>query len=402
MDVVETLTHPMTPISPSSVSDGACVESQTRKSGHLKLRAIRKRYAAADVLTGIDLEIAGGEFLTILGPSGSGKTTLLKIVAGFEHANAGEILLDGKNIAAVDPAARNIGMVFQHYALFPHMTVRDNVAFPLRMRNLPRDEISSRVVEALGLVRLADFADRYPKQLSGGQQQRVALARAIVYRPALLLLDEPFGALDRKLREQMQLEVRSLQQQLGLTTLFITHDQEEALVMSDRIAVMNHGRLEQIGRPSEVYERPATRFVADFIGESNILSGTLVLGVRGAELHVHPDLKIPLAEPVDEAHLGEPARVLIRPERLSDQTDGTCRADDISLTGQVTELVYVGTALKCRVRTVGGIELLARFGASARHNQLRVGSVMTLGFKPAEACLLKSDTGQDAPTEGVS
>ena len=282
------------------------------------------------------------------------------------------------------------------------MTVRDNVAFPLRMRNLPRNEISSRVVEALGLVRLADFADRYPKQLSGGQQQRVALARAIVYRPALLLLDEPFGALDRKLREQMQLEVRSLQQQLGLTTLFITHDQEEALVMSDRIAVMNHGRLEQIGRPSEVYERPATRFVADFIGESNILSGTLVLGVRGAELHVHPDLKIPLAEPVDEAHLGEPARVLIRPERLSDQTDGTCRADDISLTGQVTELVYVGTALKCRVRTVGGIELLARFGASARHNQLRVGSVMTLGFKPAEACLLKSDTGQDAPTEGVS
>ena len=389
MDVVETLTHPMTPMSPSSVSDGACVESQTRKSGHLKLRAIRKRYATADVLTGIDLEISGGEFLTILGPSGSGKTTLLKIVAGFEHANAGEILLDGNNIAAVDPAARNIGMVFQHYALFPHMTVRDNVAFPLRMRNLPRNEISSRVVEALGLVRLADFADRYPKQLSCGQQQRVALARAIVYRPALLLLDEPFGALDRKLREQMQLEVRSLQQQLGLTTLFITHDQEEALVMSDRIAVMNHGRLEQIGRPSEVYERPATRFVADFIGESNILSGTLVLGVRGAE-------------PVDEAHLGEPARVLIRPERLSDQTDGTCRADDISLTGQVTELVYVGTALKCRVRTVGGIELLARFGASARHNQLRVGSVMTLGFKPAEACLLKSDTGQDAPTEGVS
>ena len=387
MDVVETLTHPMTPISPSSVSDGACVESQTRKSGHLKLRAIRKRYATADVLTGIDLEISGGEFLTILGPSGSGKTTLLKIVAGFEHANAG---------------ARNIGMVFQHYALFPHMTVRDNVAFPLRMRNLPRNEISSRVVEALGLVRLADFADRYPKQLSGGQQQRVALARAIVYRPALLLLDEPFGALDRKLREQMQLEVRSLQQQLGLTTLFITHDQEEALVMSDRIAVMNHGRLEQIGRPSEVYERPATRFVADFIGESNILSGTLFRGVRGAELHVHPDLKIPLAEPVDEAHLGEPARVLIRPERLSDQTDGTCRADDISLTGQVTELVYVGTALKCRVRTVGVIELLARFGASARHNQLRVGSVMTLGFKPAEACLLKSDTGQDAPTEGVS
>ena len=401
MDVVEALTGPMAETSSPPLTRGDSDESDRPQSGHLELRAIRKSFGATEVLTGIDLEISAGEFLTILGPSGSGKSTLLKIVAGFEHANAGEILLDGKDISSIDPANRNIGMVFQNYALFPHMTVRENVAFPLRMRKLPRDEISARVSEALGLVKLADYGERYPKQLSGGQQQRVALARAIVYRPALLLLDEPFGALDRKLREQMQLEVRGLQKKLGLTTLFITHDQEEALVMSDRIAVMNHGRLEQIGRPHEIYEKPATAFVADFIGESNVLSGILVNGTRGTELHVNSDLKIELKGLIDESRIGESARVLIRPERISDQPIAASDTSNISVFGKVTELIYVGTALKCRVRTSGGIDLLARFGVGARHDHLRVGSDITIGFKSEDVCLLKSNSAGDASTMGL-
>jgi ABC-type Fe3+/spermidine/putrescine transport system ATPase subunit len=226
-------------------------------------------------LDGIDLEVKPAEFLTILGPSGSGKTTLLKIVAGFELPEAGDVLLGGEDVTFTAPAGRNVGMVFQNYALFPHMDARRNIAFPLEVRRLPRAEIDRRVAATLALVDLAGYEGRLPRQLSGGQQQRVALARAIVFDPQLLLLDEPFGALDRKLREAMQLEVRRLQRRLGLTTVFITHDQEEALILSDRIAVMNHGRIQQAGAPRELYERPANAFVADFVGESNLLFGRI-------------------------------------------------------------------------------------------------------------------------------
>ena len=242
----------------------------------LSLTAIAKSYGSVIALAGIDLGVPDGEIVTILGPSGSGKTTLLKIVAGFELPDRGRVELAGDDITYVTPASRGIGMVFQNYALFPHMRVAENIAFPLEMRRLARAETQERVSRALALVGLAGYEARYPRQLSGGQQQRVALARAIVFEPRLLLLDEPFGALDRKLREQMQLEVKRLQRQLGITALFVTHDQEEALVLSDRIAVMNGGLIEQIGAPAEVYSRPANRFVADFIGESNIYRGNVM------------------------------------------------------------------------------------------------------------------------------
>src|SRR5215472_4631866 len=241
----------------------------------LALRSIRKAFGPVVALDGIDLEVKSGDLLTILGPSGSGKTTLLKIVAGFELPEEGDVLLGGEDMTFTAPARRNVGMVFQNYALFPHMDVRHNIAFPLEVRRLPHAEIDRRVRTALELVDLKGFEQRFPRQLSGGQQQRVALARAIVFDPQLLLLDEPFGALDRKLREAMQLEIRRLQRHLGLATVFITHDQEEALILSDRIAVMDHGRIQQVGLPRELYERPANAFVADFVGESNLLFGRI-------------------------------------------------------------------------------------------------------------------------------
>src|SRR5438128_468006 len=251
------------------------------QSGRLDIEAASKSFGNVVALVDVSLGVSAGEFVTILGPSGSGKTTLLKVIAGFEVADAGRVLVDGSDVTELDPAQRNIGMVFQNYALFPHMSVARNVAYPLAMRRMAKAEIAARVAAALEMVELAGMAERLPKQLSGGQQQRVALARATVFQPRLLLLDEPFGALDRRLRDQMQLEVRRLQRRLGLTTLFITHDQEEALILSDRIAVMNHGRLQQIALPRALYERPANAFVADFVGESNLLLGRIAAARDG-------------------------------------------------------------------------------------------------------------------------
>jgi ABC-type Fe3+/spermidine/putrescine transport system ATPase subunit len=239
----------------------------------LRLAGIEKRYGATIAVAGVDLEVRDGEFLTLLGPSGCGKTTTLGLIAGFFPPSAGEIFLRGRPVAGLPPFKRDIGVVFQDYALFPHMTAGENVAFGLRMRGLPKAEIQSRVNEAMGLVQLGGLAERRPLELSGGQRQRVALARALVIRPAVLLLDEPLSNLDLKLREEMRVEIAGLQRRLGITTVFVTHDQGEALVMSDRIAVMNAGRIEQLGSPADVYERPATRFVAQFIGRMNFLRG---------------------------------------------------------------------------------------------------------------------------------
>jgi|SRR5688572_21817138 spermidine/putrescine transport system ATP-binding protein len=235
----------------------------------LRLAGIEKRYGATVAVAGVDLEVRDGEFLTLLGPSGCGKTTTLGLIAGFFPPSAGEIFLRGRPVAGLPPFKRDIGVVFQDYALFPHMTAGENVAFGLRMRGLRKEEIQSRVSEALGLVQLGGLAGRRPLELSGGQRQRVALARALVIRPAVLLLDEPLSNLDLKLREEMRVEIAGLQRRLGITTVFVTHDQGEALVMSDRIAVMNAGRIEQLGTAADVYERPATRFVAQFIGRMN-------------------------------------------------------------------------------------------------------------------------------------
>lgn len=370
----------------------AAVHSQLPRSGtsELRIKGVRKNYGDTEVLANIDLELTAGEFLTILGPSGSGKTTLLKIVAGFEQEDDGEILLDETDIAGMDPALRNIGMVFQNYALFPHMTVTENVAFPLRMRRTAKAEINRRVIEALELVKLGDLGNRLPKQLSGGQQQRVALARAVVFRPALLLLDEPFGALDRKLREEMQLEVRSLQRQLGLTTLFITHDQEEALVMSDRIGIIDRGKLEQVGSPSSIYETPASEFVAKFIGESNILTGVVEADACDYAIRIAPGFSVRTQGALRPEHLGKHARVLVRPERIlpEGRPDGG-QFNEIS--ARIVELIYIGTAIKCRLRTESGAELLARFPVGPDSRPYSVGDMLSLVFRPEDTRVIHVD-----------
>ena len=237
----------------------------------IRLAGLAKSYGAVDAVRDVDLEVAAGEFFTMLGPSGSGKTTTLRLIAGFERPDAGKIELQGSDVSDVPPYSRNVNTVFQDYALFPHMSVRENVEYGLRVKKVPKQERATRAEEALEMVRLSGYGDRKPGQLSGGQRQRVALARAMVNRPAVLLLDEPLGALDLKLREQMQVELKQIQGEVGITFVYVTHDQDEALTMSDRIAVFNEGRIEQIGPPNEVYEKPANLFVAGFVGVSNVL-----------------------------------------------------------------------------------------------------------------------------------
>jgi putative spermidine/putrescine transport system ATP-binding protein len=349
----------------------------------LTVRGAVKRFGAVTALAGVDLDVAEGELLTILGPSGSGKTTLLKVVAGFEVPDEGSVQLGSVDVTLAPPRARDVGMVFQNYALFPHLTVAQNVAFPLEMRRVPKAERQSRVADALALVELSGYETRLPRQLSGGQQQRVALARSIVFNPRLLLLDEPFGALDRKLREAMQLEVRRLQRRLKLTTLFITHDQEEALILSDRIAVMNAGRLEQIGTPSEVYARPATRFVADFVGESNLFDG---VAERGATAEVPG-----LGRLILSAQAGTPgARVtlLLRPEAL--RTGGAAVPLPNRATGRVVETVFLGLSVKLRIQPEGGPELLVRLPLRPSEPPPALeGEIVTVGFAPEDVHVIR-------------
>jgi spermidine/putrescine ABC transporter ATP-binding subunit len=353
----------------------------------LVLRDIRKAFASVVAIDGVDVDVKSGEFLTILGPSGSGKTTLLKIIAGFEIPEEGQVLVGGEDITLAAPAKRNVGMVFQNYALFPHMDVRANIAFPLQVRRLPRGEIDQRVRTALELVDLEGYDTRFPRQLSGGQQQRVALARAIVFGPRLLLLDEPFGALDRKLREAMQLEVRRLQRRLGLTTVFITHDQEEALVLSDRIAVMNRGRLQQVALPRELYEHPANAFVADFVGESNVLFGR-VAAARDGVLEITLDDGQRL---IAKGNMPAGTRVgaLIRPERADlAQSDV---AEPNRFAGEVIETVYVGTSHKYRLRLDRGTEILVRIRDAARQQSAEIGAFLTLTVAPEDVHVFRHD-----------
>ncbi len=366
------------------------VNSATVASGRLDLERVCKRFGATTALANIDLSVSAGEFVTILGPSGSGKTTLLKVIAGFELPDEGRVMLDGIDVTRLDPAKRNIGMVFQNYALFPHLTVERNVAYPLVTRGLARTEVAVRVLQALRMVELAELAGRLPKQLSGGQQQRVALARAVVFQPRLLLLDEPFCALDRKLREQMQLEVRRLQRRLGLTTLFITHDQEEALIMSDRIGVMDTGRLQQVGTPHEIYQAPANAFVADFIGESNLLSGMVEADSAGARVNLDAGPSIEIASRADQqAKCGQRARVMIRPESCVDLTTGPAQTPTNRIDGTVLEIVYVGVSDKYRLRTAEGLELLVRLPSGPGSKRYHAGESIAVGFNAADARLIE-------------
>jgi putative spermidine/putrescine transport system ATP-binding protein len=344
----------------------------------LSLKGIAKTYGAVSALTGIDLEVPDGQILTILGPSGSGKTTLLKVVAGFEAPDSGDVELAGRVITYATPASRGIGMVFQNYALFPHMRVAENIAFPLQMRRLARSEIRDRVGRTLSLVGLAGYESRYPRQLSGGQQQRVALARAIVFEPRLLLLDEPFGALDRKLREHMQLEVKHLQRRLGITALFVTHDQEEALVLSDRIAVMNGGSIEQIGSPADVYSRPANRFVADFIGQSNIYRGKVAASSPEALTVTLSSGQTFVARGASPRPIGVEVGLVLRPEAPTRLTDQDSR-DNVAV-GCIADVVYVGDAIKYSIRLDGGGEMVVRWPFYRNAAPLGVGETLRIGW----------------------
>jgi spermidine/putrescine transport system ATP-binding protein len=315
-------------------------------SGGVELRGLTKRFEDSAAVDGIDASIQPREFFSLLGPSGCGKTTTLRMIAGFERPTAGQIVLDGVDVAASPPHERNVHTVFQSYALFPHLDVFRNVAFGLRRRRVAKDEVRRRVEQAIELVELRGLEKRRPRQLSGGQQQRVALARALVLRPAVLLLDEPLGALDAKIRKQLRVELKALQEEVGITFVFVTHDQEEALSMSDRIAVMNTGRIEQIGTPVEVYEQPATVFVADFLGVSNLMDAAAEGGgiVRVGDFRLRAGCG-------DLAARG-PVKVVARPERLALLPHGA--REDNCVPGMVERTVYVGANLQVITRLATG------------------------------------------------
>ena len=325
----------------------------------------------------VSLSIKPGEFFSLLGPSGCGKTTTLRMIAGFELPTKGEIRIHGESMGETPPYHRRVNTVFQNYALFPHMTVYGNVAFGLEMDRASRPEIRERVGEALRLVRLPGMEDRRPKQLSGGQQQRVALARALVKRPAVLLLDEPLGALDLKLRKAMQLELKHIQHEVGITFIYVTHDQEEALTMSDRIAVMSEGQVLQLGSAAEIYESPASRFVADFIGETNFLDGEVESFRDGqATILVNGALRLTAASAVPDIRIGQPVTFTVRPEKIGLHSHPTDRA----VSGQIEEVVYIGTDTRYLVRVGEGSRLVARVQ--------NVGAADQPGFRPAEKVYL--------------
>jgi spermidine/putrescine transport system ATP-binding protein len=323
----------------------------------VSLRGVTKRFGELAAVRGMDLDIPRGEFFTMLGPSGCGKTTTLRMIAGFEEPTEGTVLLDGDDVTGLPPFRRPTNTVFQSYALFPHMSVEKNVAFGLERRRISRDEVRTRVSDELERVGLSAEAKRKPRQLSGGQQQRVALARALVNRPAVLLLDEPLGALDLKLRKQLQVELKRIQGEVGITFVYVTHDQEEALTMSDRIAVMNHGVVEQMDSPEEIYERPRTTFVAGFIGVSNLMPGEVVssrLGISEIRLDAGPTVRTGAAG----AAAGERAHAVVRPEKLElHALNGAAGDGRASVQGQVESSLYLGTATQVIVRLGDGTRM---------------------------------------------
>jgi putative spermidine/putrescine transport system ATP-binding protein len=322
----------------------------------ISLRGLRKSFGDVEAVAGIDLDIANGEFFSMLGPSGSGKTTVLRMIAGFELPTAGTVTLDSRDVTRLAPFDRDVNTVFQDYALFPHMSVRQNVEYGMRVRRIGRAERRERAQEALASVRLAEYGDRKPTALSGGQRQRVALARALVNRPKVLLLDEPLGALDLKLREEMQIELKAIQRAVGITFVFVTHDQEEALTMSDRIAVFNRGRIEQVGAPAEVYEHPASSFVAGFVGTSNLLSGATALAI-----------------------LGRAGVFSIRPEKIQlSALDEPAPAGDIAATGRIAEVIYAGAA----TRFVVDLDAGERLTVVAQNQKTTSTDVLALRGKP--------------------
>lgn len=320
---------------------------EKRLGAGVRLRGISKFYGDFCAVNALDLDIEDGELVTLLGPSGSGKTTTLMMITGFTEPSTGEVLIANRAVSHLPPHRRDVGVVFQHYALFPHLTVAENIAFPLQMRGTSKTEIDERVRWALELVQMPALGQRYPDHLSGGQQQRVALARAIVFNPPVLLLDEPLGALDKKLRETMQIELKALHAKLGITMIYVTHDQTEALALSDRIAVMNDGQLEQVGRPEELYEYPASRFVADFVGESNFMLGRVTALDKGrCTVRTHGGLEL-VTTIQKTLEPGVEVSVIIRPERVLLQDEAATLENRFE--GRIEDVSYVGEAIKYRI-----------------------------------------------------
>ena len=357
--------------------------THTDDAPHVTFRKVQKTYDGENLIVrDLNLDIRRGEFLTLLGPSGSGKTTCLMMLAGFETPTSGEIRLGDRVINSVPPHKRNIGMVFQNYALFPHMNVRENLRFPLSIRKLPNADIDKKVARALDMVQLGAFADRYPQQMSGGQQQRVALARALVFDPELILMDEPLGALDKQLREHMQMEIKHIQRELGITVVFVTHDQSEALTMSDRIAVFNQGIIQQIDDPATLYEKPANDFVANFIGENNALPG-IVESVDGDYCHVRLDNKTRVQAVLGNAvEKGSRTMLSVRPEciQLNVQSLGCTNR----LGGYVREITYLGDHLRVRVELAGRKEIVVKAPAAQHKHRFDTGDALHVGINPEQ------------------
>ena len=363
----------------------------TLQKEYVSFQHVQKTYDGETlVVKDFNLAIEPGEFVTMLGPSGSGKTTCLLMLAGFETATGGEIYIDGTPVNNLAPHKRDIGMVFQNYALFPHMTIAENLAFPLKVRKLPEEQVKNKVADALNMVELNHVANRYPKQLSGGQQQRVALARALVFEPKLVLMDEPLGALDKQLREQMQMEIKHLHEKLGITILYVTHDQDEALTMSDRIAVFNNGAVQQLASPTELYESPSNAFVAQFIGENNQIKGVVEL-LENESCTVQVGSKSVLATPVAVNQRNQATLLSIRPEKISispkrDQCNNI-------VTGTLKELIYHGDHHRLVIDVAEIGELIVKVTNSRRHEtRFTPGSDYTVGWHSVDCHALDCDS----------
>ncbi len=355
------------------------IREQKKVGADVQIKNLYKVYGDIYAANNVSLDIESGKFITLLGPSGSGKTTVLMSIAGFVEPTQGDIQVDGKSIVNKPPHLRNIGMVFQNYALFPHMTVYENIAFPLKMRKFEKNVINEKVSDVLEMVKLSGYESRKINQLSGGQQQRIALARAVVFNPPLLLMDEPLGALDRKLREHMQLELVKIQKALGITVIYVTHDQEEALVMSDSIAILDHGNLLQEGPPSEVYDRPVNHFVADFLGESNFLHGKID-AVQGEDVFITLSAGQKIEATLrGNLQNGEPVRCVIRPESMKVKS----KADDneMHITGTIKEVIYLGDSIKYVLKISEDEEINVKVLNPSAQEQFAVGDTVQVVYK---------------------
>jgi spermidine/putrescine transport system ATP-binding protein len=369
---------------------------RTRGGGHVELVDLVKHFDDVVAVAGISLDIPPGQFFSLLGPSGCGKTTTLRLIGGFERPDAGRIVLDGRDMAQTPPHRRPVNTVFQSYALFPHLNVFDNVAFGLRFTGASKEEAARRVAEALRLVRLEGFEERKPTQLSGGQQQRVALARALVLNPSVLLLDEPLGSLDAKLRKALQIELKAIQEEVGITFVYVTHDQEEALTMSDRLAVMSEGHIEQIGAPQEVYEEPGTAYVADFLGVSNLMDGE----AKGRETD---GCRVALGDLEVVAGRGDtrakgPVKMVIRPERVRVEEQGASGPN--RLPAMVDRTVYVGSIMQVMVRLPGGQAVQAMIPNRGDAHAYPQGAAVSLFLPPEDLRVLQAEGQKAHPPEG--